>query len=105
MEDLCQDSDNDLKLSHARYNLSGTCDDGSISGRIIAVENNTYTSQLIIVNLTSDIYSVTKNSIECVHDDGYSETSVGSVNITLGMPMSIKHLLNIICLTYNHNFM
>ena len=93
VDDHCQNSNHELKLSHAHYNSSEethiSCDYGSIFGRIVGVENNTYTSQLI-VNLT---YSVTQKSIECIHDNGSSETSVGSINITLGMPTSITHLL------------
>ena len=91
VDHLCQKSDYELRLIHNRYNSSegtrGSCGNGSILGRSVSVENNTYTSQLV-VHLTSDTYSVTRYSIECIHDDGLTTTSVGSMNITLGMPMS-----------------
>ena len=70
VDHLCKQSDHELRLKHARYNSSEwteiSCEYGCILGRIVGVENNTYTSQLT-VNLTSDTFSVTRNSIECMH--------------------------------------
>ena len=97
VHNLCQKSDHVLTLTHNRYNSSeGThksCSSDSILGRSVSVENNTYTSQLI-VNLTPDTnYSVTRSRIECIRDDGTDETIVGSLNLTIGKSISTKHLV------------
>ena len=56
-----------------------TCNNGSIVGRIIRVENDSYTSQLN-VTLTSDIVG---RSIECSYDNGTIHR-IGSLNLTRG---------------------
>ena len=56
-----------------------TCNDGNIVGRLIRVENGSFTSQLN-VTLTSDIVG---KSIECAYDNGTIH-SIGSLNLTAG---------------------
>ena len=61
VDNLCQKSDYELRLIHECYNSSegthGSCGYGSILGRSVGFENNSYTSQLH-VNLTSYTYIV-----------------------------------------------
>ena len=86
LDDLCRKSGHELILIHKHYSSSEgiqkSCSNGSIMGRsvMISVENNTYISQLI-VNLTSN-NNLIGSSIECIRDDGFNTTSVGSLNIT-----------------------
>ena len=85
----CSDSENVIELLHSQFTyLPGgeattrMCNDGNVVGRIIGVENGSYTSQLNIT-LTSDIF---KKSIECAYDNGpgTSIRRIGSLNITSG---------------------
>jgi hypothetical protein len=55
------------------------CNNGSIAGRLIRVENGRFTSQLN-VTLTSDIVG---RSIECAYDNGTIHR-IGSLNLTTG---------------------
>ena len=55
------------------------CNNGSIVGRIIRVENGVFISQLN-VTLTSDIIG---RSIECAYDNGMIH-KIGSLNLTTG---------------------
>lgn len=69
-----------------------SCNNGRIQGFVVRVENDSispinYTSQLE-VTLTSDL--INKN-IECVLDNGISETVVGSAIITAGKPDILFH--------------
>ena len=87
----CPQSNNEMILRHSHYNsLAGvyySCNHGRISESIVRVENDSislnYSSQLNIM-LTSDLVNT---SIECVHDNGSSETVVGSTVITEGIYM------------------
>ena len=56
-----------------------TCNNGSIAGRIVRAENNSFTSQLNII-LTPDIAG---RSIKCAYDNGTIHR-VGSLNLTTG---------------------
>ena len=62
----CRSSNNDIILLHNRFNngTDGTCTNGAIVGRSIAVDGNNYTSQLN-VTITSDTAGKT---IKCIHD-------------------------------------
>ena len=80
----CSTSDTlnqEIVLRHSRHNQGivtiGTCNNGSIVGRIIRAENDNYTSQLN-VTFTSDLRGVT---IECIHDDGATEYVIGNSTI------------------------
>ena len=85
---MCSSTNNEIILPlHDRNNTSligrrgyyKTCNNGTISASITAIdENGTYTSQLI-VNSTPGIIGKT---IECAYDDGATETTVGSLNIS-----------------------
>ena len=55
----------------------GMCNNGSIVGRGLRSENGCYTSQLN-VTVTPDMIG---KSIECVHDDITSTSTVGTLNI------------------------
>ena len=57
-----------------------TCNNGAVVGRIIRVENGTFTSQLN-VSLTPDIVG---KSIECANDNGTRIHRVGSLNLAIG---------------------
>ena len=88
----CTESNNEVVFllnEHNDHTSSGgiyrSCKNGNSQGRIVRVENDSislvnYTSQLNIT-LTSDLVN---QSIECVDDDGSSETVIGSANITEG---------------------
>ena len=54
------------------------CNNGNIAGRIVKVENNSYTSQL---NITLT-YDIAGESIECIGDNGTNTYGVGLLNIT-----------------------
>ena len=79
-----------IELAHSQLtNVQGggasstlICNDGNIAGRLIRVENGTFTSQLNIT-LTTDIVG---RSIECAYDNGpgTSIRRVGSLNLTTG---------------------
>ena len=56
------------------------CNDGNIIGRIVRIENGSFTSQLN-VTLTSGIVG---KSILCIYDYGTSIRRVGSLNLTTG---------------------
>ena len=85
-DDHCQESGHEINLLHSRYGLPGgtrrSCEDGTIEGRSIRVENNSYTSQLII-KLNCNLIG---KSVECVYDDGIREIAIGSLNIIIGKP-------------------
>ena len=54
------------------------CNDGLIVGRGLRVQDNCFTSQLII-NITSDMIG---ESVECIYDDALgNETIIGSLTI------------------------
>ena len=61
-----------------------TCNNGSILGRIVRVENGVFTSQLN-VTFTSDIVG---RSIECAHDNGTIHR-IGSLNLTTGLGQQV----------------
>ena len=71
----------EIILIHGRYDdgivTIGTCNNGSIVGRIIRAENGSYTSQLN-VTFTSDLSGVI---IECIHDDGITLSVIGNSTI------------------------
>ena len=56
----------------------GECNNGSIVGQSLKIKNGHYTSQLS-VNITTTMIG---KSIECIHDDPSSITTVGSLIIT-----------------------
>ena len=80
----CENSNNEITLLHSRFvnGTIGTCNNGSIFGRNIRIENGTcFTSQLS-VTITPDMIG---KSIECIHDDykyvNVTVTVVGSFTI------------------------
>lgn len=74
----CQGSKNEIIFLHSRFNKSlehRTCNDGAIIGQAVRVENNScYTSQLFV---NAKLYN---GVIECIHDEGTNESSVGNVS-------------------------
>ena len=89
---MCSSTNNEIILPlHDRNNTSligrrgyyKTCNNGTISGKIIAAhENGTYTSQLLVYSTESTPGTIIGKSIECAYDDGATETTVGSLNIS-----------------------
>ena len=71
----------EIVLHHNLYDEGivtvGTCNNGSIVGRIIRSDNGSYTSRLN-VTFTSDLRGMT---IECAHDDGVAVSVVGNRTI------------------------
>ena len=78
---------NGISLRHGLFRNSGyanaTCNNGAILARIVSIENNRYTSQLIVN--TSLILN--GKSVTCSLDDGSTETPVGTrvINILTGI--------------------
>ena len=93
-DDHCQQSGHEIYLLHSRYGLPGgtrrSCKDGTLEGRSVRVENNHYTSHLI-VNLNCNLIG---KSVECVYDDGIREVVIGSLNITVGKPDINMHTVS-----------
>ena len=77
----CPSSSHEIILLHIRFkNERGThkaCNNGTIVGQSLRVENTSYTSQLN-VTVSSNMIG---ESIKCVHDDGKVATSVESSTI------------------------
>ena len=74
----CSRSHNEIVLLHSRFDSdSRTCNNGSIIGEAIRIEDNYYTSQLH-VRISLDIIG---ESIECANDDG-ATIVIGSSTIT-----------------------
>ena len=74
----CDDSNDEIILLHSQFvnGTIGTCNNGTIVGQDIRVENDTYyTSQLSIL-VTSDLIG---KSIECIHDEYANTTLIGSL--------------------------
>ena len=67
------------EVGEASEFIDQTCNNGSIVGRIVRVENGVYISQLS-VTLTSDIVG---RSIACSYDNGTIH-EIGSLNLTMG---------------------
>ena len=89
----CENSNNEITLLHSRFvnGTIGTCNNDSIIGRSIGVENGTcFTSQLSIM-ISPDLIGKT---IECLHDD-YNTTVVGSFTIS---PIIITGTYATICM-------
>ena len=59
---------------------SKSCNNGTILGRSVSGDNNTYISQLI-VSITSDLAG---KNIECVYDNETDVTNVGMITIAVG---------------------
>ena len=76
---MCQGGE--IPLQHNRFPLQavGSCNDGAIIGQSVAVENNCYKSHL---NLTLSSALVGR-SVSCFVDDGSSQTSIGTVVLTI----------------------
>ena len=69
----------ELLINNVQGGATEVCNNGNIVGRIIQVENGSFTSQLN-VTLTSDIVG---KSIECAYDNG-TVHRVDSLNLTTG---------------------
>ena len=83
----CSSGNRVIALRHHQFmNIQGggmpnarICNNGNVAGRLIRIENGSYTSELN-VTLTADIVG---RSIECAYDNGTIH-GVGSLNITTG---------------------
>ena len=79
----CAMSDNEIVLLHSRFEQDThrthkTCNNGTIAGEAIKVEESYYTSQLhVTVGL-----DVIGESIECANDDGVTMT-IRSLMVTI----------------------
>ena len=88
----CSQSDNEIILLHTRFqsdaDMLKTCNNGTIVGRGIRVENNSsFTSQLN-VTVTPDVIG---ESVECVHDN---ETTIRSSIVTASNGKCISYEFN-----------
>ena len=79
----CPDFSNEILLPHNNFGslVVGECNAGSIVGRSLRVDGNSYTSQLSIE------YSehLSGKNITCAHDDGLTISSRLSLMITKNM--------------------
>ena len=80
----CSSTDNAIILPlRGQNNTSrvGTCNNDTISGKIVRIDKNgIFTSQLN-VTLTDEVI---EKDIECAYDDGITEVPMGSLNISDG---------------------
>ena len=76
-------SNNEIVLRHSQYEHGlavGECNNGVIVGRSIRQVGDNYTSQLTVhLNVNSTLRGKT---VECFHDDGLHEVTVGNYKIT-----------------------
>jgi hypothetical protein len=65
---LTENSNDEITLLHSRFanGTIGTCNNGTIVGRDISVDNDTYYTSQLSVTITPDLIGT---SIECIHDD------------------------------------
>ena len=71
---------NEISLQHNRFlEAIGSCNDGAIVGRGVAMDSNCFTSRL---NLTLSSALVGR-SVSCSTDDGSRQTVIGTVVLTL----------------------
>ena len=85
----CANNGDEINILHKTGFMSREmkCNDGIIVGRGLRVQDNCFTSQLII-NITSDMIG---ESIECIYDDALgNETIIGSLTIAITGPGKIK---------------
>ena len=74
----------EIILRHRFFSLdgedseAGVCNNGSIVGQSLRVQDGQYSSQLN-VTVTADMIG---RSVECVYADGGNSTIVGSLNVT-----------------------
>ena len=77
----CASSENAIVLLHNRLDSAkGTCNDGNIVGKIIEVDGNNYTSQ-VMITLSPSLIGKT---VECKRDDGTVESLVEKYTIEAG---------------------
>ena len=94
----CPLSANEIVLLHAQF-MSGTaqgnCNDGTIIAHAVAAGNQNFTSELIILNVTS---AMDDSTVECSHDNGLTTAIVHSEAIRVTTGNSIIIIVTI----YNH---
>ena len=74
----CPSSNNEIALFQNSPGIH-VCNEGTITGRIVRAENNTYVSQLTVsVNVT-----MIGINISCFHDSGDTQNLIGSSLLTL----------------------
>ena len=75
----CSDTANSIILAHNTDSAVKPCNNGLIVASLINESNNTgyYTSQL---NITVSL-DLMGQTVECIHDNGSSETSIGNMTI------------------------
>ena len=80
----CSSAGNEIVLLHDRFTSGeATCNHGQIVGRGITVVNSScYTSQLYVM-ISSSLIGKT---VECVHDNFGTETTIGSLTINTRIP-------------------
>ena len=83
---FCADSGSQIVLLHSRFEsdrrYSIKCDNGTIVGQSVRVENNSYTSQLTIMTDISDIVQGDDN-IVCAHIHNGTTDVIGNATINL----------------------
>lgn len=76
-------------LRHSQFvsghKTAGICNNGTIVGQIIREENNSYTSQLIVL-MTPDLIGRT---VECAANNGTEENLIGVTTLLLTTGMSV----------------
>ena len=89
---MCDNDPDEIILRHTQFSSGtrGSCNDGAIQGESIGVENNCYSSRLL-VNVSAGFNGKT---VECVYSFQTS-TTIGVVTLSV-----LTGLYNIIC-TYN----
>ena len=81
----CPSIDNEILFLHGSSDVEKICGDGTIVGRLIRVENNTYISQLTV----SVQAQVVGTNISCFHDRKGILSLIGSTLLTLTTSITI----------------
>ena len=92
-------NNNEIVLLHMRFwraeGDSGQCNDGDITARSVGVESNgnSYISRLEVLLKPVHDEMIMKN-VTCVHDDGETETEIGSIAINTSVICMPSEMLN-----------
>ena len=74
----CENSNDEIVLLHSRFfnGTGGICNNGTIVGQDIRIDNDTYYVSQLSVSVTSDIVGKT---VECVHESYQNNSTTVSV--------------------------
>ena len=82
---LCEDNRNGIVILHTRFDIHlnnpTICDNGTMVGKGVRVENNSFTSQLIVT--VSPDSSILGDTIVCAHSHNGTTYVIGNTTVEL----------------------